>query len=312
MRLIDLILIDLILNYNIKSIMLQQQDDQEYLYEKEEDNGMTYLVFTLMGLTLVGVLIAVYLMKDETTCDATHVLMDGKCVTRKKCIDAVYDVTTNTCKKCIEDTVYDVTTNSCKRIACPTDQTRNAAGECKWIACPTDQTRNAAGECKRIACPTDQTRNAAGECKWIACPTDQTRNAAGECKWIACPTDQTRNAAGECKWIACPTDQTRNAAGECVEPAFTAYKSKGCYIDNANRAMGGNYEPGTWTIDSCAQHAKSNKSKLFSMQYGMQCFIDRNGGAVDYDKYGAKTCSTRAGYPEGSGDGYLNEVYSWN
>jgi hypothetical protein len=88
------------------------------------------------------------------------------------------------------------------------------------------------------------------------------------------------------------------------------YSSLGCYTDTLTRALSTKV-PGEQTINSCAQYAKTNNHKIFGMQYGNECWVDSDPNK-DYKMYGKAQCATRTGYPTGSGDAFLNEIYQVN
>jgi hypothetical protein len=89
------------------------------------------------------------------------------------------------------------------------------------------------------------------------------------------------------------------------------YSSLGCYKDTGNRALRIMAPTDVHTIDSCYNYAKLNNNSIFGMQNGKECWLDSDPNR-DYKMHGVATCNTKSGFPTGSGDAWLNEIYQIN
>jgi len=93
----------------------------------------------------------------------------------------------------------------------------------------------------------------------------------------------------------------------------------GCYKDAGNRALpihNPSLHPST-TVDNtaeCGKWAHSQGYTHFGMQYGGECWADTAARTTatnpSYAKHGSSPCTTRAGHPEGTGDAWMNVVYT--
>jgi len=82
----------------------------------------------------------------------------------------------------------------------------------------------------------------------------------------------------------------------------------GCYKDDRARDLK-HREPGRFTVSQCRDACKSKNYKVFSVQYGYECFCDNVYGGSQYKKVDDKECR-RSGFPAGTGGPWRNSIYN--
>jgi hypothetical protein len=187
-------------------------------------------------------------------------------------------------------------------ILCQTGQELKG-NDCVPKTCPVGQTLQG----DNCTCPLTQTL-INGVCVMKTCAIGQYLTSDGKCAPIICAETDVLSG-NTCVKKTCPIGQVfRN--GTCVVPAYTAYQNLGCFKDdNTYRALRKNVI-GVTDIEGCASAAKSEGKTLFAIQYGNECWIDTED--KDYTTYGPGDCATRPGFPAGTGNSGILNVYKWN